>query len=331
MHFLRPYWLLALIPLGFLVFHLIHRKIKTSPWNDVCDAHLLPYLLIDTHHKKQLWTLGLMSLGWLLSVLALAGPTWSRLPQPLYRASTARVVVLDLSTTMYATDVKPNRLSRAKYKLLDILNHSDEGQTGLVVYSDEPFVVSPLTEDAKTITTMVSELEPNILPVQGHRIAPALAQAAALLKQVGVHHGDIILITGSSADTESMKLASKLRAENIHTSVLGIGSQQGAPVAKQGGGFVKDSKGNIMIAKLDSVSLTKLATAGGGRYITYTHNDRDINLLLNTSTQTEFNKKTKAIKEKTQLWKDEGVWLVIFLLPIAVMVFRRGWFKAILK
>ena len=115
LHFLRPQWLLALAPLALLMWRLWRTTGAHTPWAALCDARLLRHLLVDGEGGVRRSPLVLLASAWLLAVLALAGPTWSRWPAPVYRAQAARALVLDLSRSMDATDVQPSRLSAARY------------------------------------------------------------------------------------------------------------------------------------------------------------------------------------------------------------------------
>ena len=121
-HFLRPLWLLAAAPLAFLLWRMSRGDGSSDIWDEVCDLHLLPYLLVGSTLQRR-WWLRIVGLAWLLCVIALAGPTWSQLEQPIYKGRTARVIVLDLSLSMDADDLKPSRLTRARFK---VLGHSRE-------------------------------------------------------------------------------------------------------------------------------------------------------------------------------------------------------------
>jgi Ca-activated chloride channel family protein len=185
-HFLRPEWLWGLLPLvGILVF-LAKRGANAHVWESVCDAHLLPHVLVGTTGAKSRSPIILLGLGWTLALVALAGPVWSQLPQPVFRAESALVIVLDVSRSMDAQDVAPTRLTRAKHKILDILQARQEGQTALVIFAGESFVVSPLTDDSRTMKTLVQTLETNLMPVQGSRPALALKMGNELLEQAGI-------------------------------------------------------------------------------------------------------------------------------------------------
>jgi Ca-activated chloride channel family protein len=196
-HFLRPYWLIALIPLAIIIMLLWKQARIGSYWRQVVEQHLLTDLLVGTAKRRQIWPFALLALAWLIAIFALAGPTWSKRPQPVYQQQNAKVIVFDLSTSMLTQDIQPTRLKRAKYKVRDILNQYSQGQTGMVVFSRAAFVGLPLTTDTHTIATLVPQLRPQIMPVQGSRIAAGLGKAKQLLQQARMRSGHIILITDS--------------------------------------------------------------------------------------------------------------------------------------
>ena len=119
-HFLRPAWLLALVPLAWLIWYGLHRKHRSRSWQSVVDAQLLPHLLKGRETFKSKSLLVLLSICGVLSILALAGPAWERLPRPAFNQQSALVIALDLSRSMDAGDVKPSRLARARHKVADI-------------------------------------------------------------------------------------------------------------------------------------------------------------------------------------------------------------------
>ncbi|MBB72020.1 MAG: hypothetical protein CMF50_06440 [Legionellales bacterium] len=328
-HFLRPWWLLLLIPLLWAIIALWRRHTSQSNWQDVCDPHLLTHLLSHQTGHRHRWPVVLLAIAWLLTVLALAGPTWSHLPQAMFQSQQARVVVFDLTANMAAQDLKPNRLTRARYKLLDLLKHSDEGQTGLVVFSGEPHVVSPLTQDTNTIAAMVPSLNPNIMPVYGENMAAGLTMAGDLLRQANMPQGDILLITATKPDDKALAAAKKLADEGYHTSVLGIGTSKGTPISLSDGQYLKDKSGAIVISKLDSASLKELARVGVGSYIPFSNGNQDVQQLLNSQQAHELRMQAAKVEQTTSAWHDRGRWLLWLVLPLALLCFRRGWLREI--
>lgn len=324
LHFVRPWWFLLLIPLSYLWFRLHRRCYRSNQWEKACDPHLLPHLLV--HHKgsQGVTILALVGVAWLLAVLSLAGPVWKQLPQPIYAKESNRVIVFDLSPDMLANDIPPSRLVRARYKLIDLLKESQEGQTALLVYSGEPYVVSPLTNDNNTIVAMVPDLSPSIVPVAGSNLGASLSMAGKLLMQTGASKGQVIVITGGEADEKAIIEAKKLQAQGYTVSVLGVGTTTNTPLRGENGQFLQDKNGSIIFSKLDISSLEKLANAGHGQYVSFSNDNSDLTTLL-TSMPDAGEAKKKQEKITTTLWQDEGQWLIFLLLPLCFFAFRRGW------
>jgi Ca-activated chloride channel family protein len=327
-HFLQPLWLLALIPLGLLAWGVATQGSSDSAWRKVCDTHLLRYLLLEGAKAGERLAIWLLSIGWLVAVLALANPAWERRPQPVFQAKDAQVIVLDLSLSMSAPDLEPSRLARARFKVTDILRRSEDGQIGLVVFAGDAFVVSPLTEDADTIEALLNALDPSLMPVQGSRADLGLRQAGELLRQAGLPRGQIVLLADGADGERAAQAAEELHAQGYVVSVLGVGTQQGAPVPDGRGGFVRDASGRVVVPKLESVRLREVAAAGGGRYADIRSNDADLDAL-----RIDWGPRLESEAERTDLqteaWEERGPWLVLLLLPVAALAFRRGWLLAL--
>ncbi len=322
-HFLRPVWLWALLPLG-LLWYLLHRsRADAGAWKNACDAHLLPYLLVvhsSTARRLPLWLLGL---GWLVAVLALAGPTGSRQTQPVLQSLRARVIVLSLSPSMLAPDVKPSRLVRARFKIADILHRNQEGQTGLVVFGGAAFVVAPLTQDTDTIAATLPVLEPALLPAQGNRVELGLDKAVELLQQAGFQRGEILLLADAGNGPTALEAAHKLRAQGFRLDLLAVGSEQGAPIPLANGGFLRDAAGNLIVPRLEAAALRDLAQAGGGNYAVLSADNSDLEQVL--AEPAPWDRQFQHSDRETAQWREEGPWLLLLLLPLAALAFRRGW------
>ena len=329
LHFLRPYWLLTLLPLAWLVWRYWHRQQGGGAWQSVCDPHLLPHLLVATSTRTNRTPIWLLGIAGLLTVIALAGPVWEQLPQPVYHNNAATVVLLNLSETMNASDVKPTRLERAKLKLLDFLRRQREGQTALIAFAGEAYVVSPLTDDAATIESLVTSLESNTMPVAGDNLSEALNKADALLDQDGVFQGGrVLLISDNAGDNNALQRAAALQRKGRVLSVLAVGTQQGAPITAAGGGFVKNSNGAILIPILNRPALEQLAATGHGRMVTLTSTDDDLNNLW-PSAQASLINSRQGSKHAANVWREEGPWLLLLVLPLLALVWRQGWLTVI--
>lgn len=330
-HFLRPFWLWLLLPLAILIWRLLRANGSANAWRELVDPHLLPRLLVEAGGGLRRLPIVLLSIGWLALVLALAGPTWERLPQPTYRAEQFRILALDISASMNATDLSPSRLAQARFKVMDLLRQTTDGQTALLAYGAEPYVVSPLTGDTDTIAAQVSELSTDLQPVQGaKRTDLALEQAGDLLTQAGAQYGEIILITdGLENPATAIAMANKLHGWGFKVSVLAMSTPNGAPVPLAEGGFLKDQQGAILMPKLDADTLRNLARAGGGRYVQATPGVQDVEALMPVAgaTMTQDAQRQETLAEQ---WQEAGPWLLLVLLPLAALGFRRGWLSPLI-
>lgn len=323
-HFLRPYFLLLFVVL-LLVLWLAHKKNRqNNSWLKICDPSLVSHLLVGKESRASITPLVLLFITGSILILALAGPAWQKLPQPVFKNEDARVYVLDLSRSMDATDVAPSRVVRAKLKLIDFLKSHKEGQLGLIAFAAEPYVVSPLTDDANTIISMVPSLSTDIMPVQGSSPDKAILRAAQLLKQSGNPRGDIVLITDGINKDAAINAAQQSAAQSYQLHVVGVGTVDGAPIPVGQGGFLKDKNGAIVIPKLEINELRELALAGSGQYVTLAVDDSDVKRLSKSRLEEVLDKESETFRE-LDLWRDEGHWLVLLALPFAVLGFRRGW------
>ena len=322
--FLRPQWFLALLPLALVLWLLFFRKQGSRGWEAVCDERLLPHILIRKPGRARRASLALTTLGGMLAVAALAGPAWEKLPQPVFTARDALVIALDLTRSMDAGDVSPSRLERARFKIRDLLEKRSEGQTALLAYAGEAFVVTPLTDDVETIKSQLNALEPDIMPALGNRPDKAVHLSMNLLRQAGMRQGHLLLLT-DEADVEAAgESVGSLRNEGYRLSILGVGTSHGVPVPLSDGGFLKGPNGEIVIPVLDEKPLRQLAALGGGRYVRLTKDDSDVEVLTNYFSGPSYGDEQLATELEADVWREQGPWLVLCLLPMAALLFRRG-------
>lgn len=330
-HFLRPEWLWLMPVITILLFFIVKNFRPQNHWDKVCDTALLHYQLTQEQQKntgKWQWLSSFSFLLLLFSIviIALAGPSWEKKEQPVFQQDDALVIILDLSLSMNAADIKPSRLERAKLKLIDILKQRKEGQTALIAFAGDAHTVSPLTIDNKTIISLLPALEISIMPLPGSHITDALLTAKELLINAGFMQGDILLITdgldSSHQDTITQQVK-QLRQQGYQLSIIGIGSHSGSPIPiPNSGGFIKDSRGQIILSKLNSEALKTLANKGGGRYHKLSLDDSDFQALLNKKLIN--NQNTIEQENQIQQWVDAGAYVTLFILPLVLLIFRRG-------
>ncbi len=328
-HLIRPEWLwaaLPVLPAGWLLWK---RMRSGKAWSSVISQELLPHLLGDSQQRKvSHWPLWALLLSWLVAVLALAGPSWERLPQPVERKEDALVVLFDLSVSMATADMTPSRLVRSRQKLLDLLEQKTEGTTGLVAYAGDAHVVSPLTDDLRTIANLLPALTPDIMPVKGSRPGLAVEHAVRLLRDSGLENGQILLLTDGIHPGDSDEIARALSGTAFRLSVLGVGTEDGGPIPT-GNGFLRDADGNIIIASLDRGPLQRLTSRFGGSYSDLELGDADILRILSTDLWDE-DASEQLVGRSVDTWEDMGYWLALLLVPAALGAFRRGWLLCLL-
>lgn len=318
LHFLRPEWLWLLLALPPLAWWLRRDAARTGPWPREVDAHLLPHLLAPVRGLRGGGRAWLVSPLLALAIVALAGPSWSRVQQPLWQSRAPLVLALDLSGAMLAGDLPPSRLARARAKLDTLLEQRRDGEVGLLVFHQDAYVVAPLTDDAANVALFLDALSPDIMPealeaTAPSDAAPAIGQAMALLRQAGFSHGDILLLT-DHAGGDAIAAATRAAAAGYRVSALGLGTAQGASW--------RHPRGDILQARLDAGSLQALARAGNGRYAPLAADASDLAELgvlapRNADLSTGGGSGVLA-------WQDQGYWLLLPLLLMAPLGFRRG-------
>ena len=325
-HFLRPEWFIALAPLMLLVFLIRKTTAKQSGWQSVIPSHLYQYMVIgktEMGAKPPMWMLAFV---WIISVIALAGPTWERLPQPVYQLKMGHVIVIDMSLSMRATDMTPDRLTRAKYKAIDLVNAIGEGEMGLVAYAGDAFVISPLTEDAGNITTLIPSLSPEIMPVPGSDPLLGIESASELLTNAGYNSGMIYWITDGIELEQQQELQEYVASIPFTVNALTVGTSEGAPIRQQSGELLKDFTGSIVIPKLNEGAVKGVVKTSGGRFESFTSNDTDIDALASVSLLDKSDSEENEEESNLQgdQWKEVGPYLLVILLPFAAFAFKRG-------
>ena len=324
LHFLRPQWLWALIPAA-VIYGLIrsvkHRQNQaTNMINDV----LYNYLTqggSQTQSTQRLWPL---LLGAVLAIVAMAGPTTQKIPKPVYDIAQAKVIVMDMSLSMRATDIAPDRLSRMSYKAIDLINANNGGEIGLIAYAGDAFVISPITTDGTNLNALIPGLRPEIMPEFGSEPELALEKAALMLEQAGYLNGDIIWFTDGVDYDQMPGLTSLLQSMPHRVSILSVGTPDGAPIKLTNGQLLKDSSGAIVIPRLDNASLQTLAGITNGAFTPITADEQDIKIIMQVA-DTLLADATKLNTLQGDDWYELGPYLLLPVIFIVLLYSRKHW------
>ena len=319
--FIRPAILWLLIP-ALALFFIAFIKHKKQSADNLIAPHLAPFIMNESNTKasQPLW---LVAVFCCLAIIFSAGPSFEEKQVPVFQSKSARVIVMDMSYSMYSTDIAPNRLMQSRFKALDMIELFKEGDTALVAYAGSAFTISPLTNDATTLTNLIPSLSPDIMPDKGSNVLAGLDMAKELLTQAGYIDGDIILVTDGIDQEEQSDITSFTSNSSYRLNIYGVGTEQGAPIKLPEGGFLKDSYGQIVIPTINISRLKSLATRSGGKFALYQPSSSDIATFA-PSANSEL---LKDEKQSHALWRiDAGIYGLLILLPLGLYLFRSAAF-----
>ena len=319
-HFENALWLwgIAAIPAVLLLYALFYKGSGYAQTLErFADKHLLPHLLKNRRGEAKSLSkpLLLWSLAWLCGMLAMAGPRWNYTEVQAFKPEKDLVIVLDLSTTMSAQDVKPSRVIQARERIEDLLNASHGITVGLVAYAAVPHMIAPLTDDTQTIRNLLPAIDTSLVTLQGDRLKPALEMASRMLDAEPGNSKSILVISDGNFDEEA-GLAKAAGGANIYT--MGVGTAEGAPIAADNGGWVKDSDDKMLIAKLRTDKLQALGTYVGS-------GDTDAGIKTVVARINGALAGQQNAQKNIRIWQ-ERFYIPAFLLALLLLpLFRKGY------
>ncbi|NCA69181.1 MAG: VWA domain-containing protein [Sphingobacteriia bacterium] len=329
-HFEQPLWflgLLALIPVAWWLKRTADRAAQ-GPLHRYADPHLLPHLTgtRDLRTSERWGRYLRWSLLWALLLTAMAGPRWDATDVRLFHPGNHLLILLDISRSMQASDVNPNRLGRARHEISDLIRKNREVRLGLILFATVPHVVSPITEDTRTILNALPALSGELASpnLQGSRLREALTRAEALLSGLPEEGArSILLISDGDLDEPGLtELVEPLAAAGIRVHVLGIGTPEGALVPAPGGGALRGPDGEPVRTALNEPLLESLAATGGGIYRRADFRDSDTDAILRAVAVSRL--PPQARDERTRIWNER------FWIPVLVLMLALAWqFRAL--
>ena len=298
--FLRPSFL-WLLPLAFFFYFFKQKSVLlSSSWEKVCDQPLLKYLLSSPQNFHKKWRLLLLLLGLVSAIIGAAGPSFEKKELPSLSKENPILFVLNLSSDINRTDIRPSRLARAKIEIKDILLEGSFDPSGLIVYTDEPFLISPLSSDPNLIINLLNAIQTNIMPVGGNRLDRAIDFASERLSLSGYIKGNIVVLTN----------ALQLHAQDAFAAAQKA-AQKGFAVSVYEASVGKDS------------NLVELAQKGNGFYLNSQRIDNNafIHFLEKTSSGELSESQNKLLTEQ-----DNGWWFVLFSALCFLLILPKGVF-----
>ncbi len=315
MRIAHPYWalllLLAPILIGILTWH---RYRQRKIWEKFADWDMRPRLLPLANAFRPTLKLILKALAFLLIVISLMEPQWGQREEEVKMRGINVMLLVDVSHSMLAQDLQPNRLELEKRKVRDLIRLLKGDRVGLVAFAGRSFLLSPLTVDYGTLDRYVDELGPETIPVPGTDLAGALHLALKSFPP-GEDGKAILIFTDGEDHSEKMKdLITELKAKGTPVFILGIGTPQGAPVPEPAGGFKSDDSGQTVISQLGEEYLKELALKTNGAYVRAISSDDDLKELY-------LNGIRKAVNPEELSVSHRKVWESRFYWPLGAAVF----------
>ena len=332
-HLAYPVWLwgLLFIPLMWVAYFLFyHVQQSSKQLESFIDSHLLPYLLVNAEKKNFSWvkTLLAWSFVWCCLILALGGPRWNYREIEMASKDQALVILLDLSESMNATDIKPSRLIRAKQKIEDLLKVSKGIKIGLIAFAADPHMISPITDDRETIRHVLPSLDTDLVYVQGSRLSPALKMAAVMLEaEPGQNKALVVMSDGGFEDKSAIGEVKQLADKGVVIHAIGMGTEQGAVLRDHQGNTIKKN-GAPILSKLSREPMEEISRMGGGYYIEQNYSHKKDSVILDA-----LQKKGEALEigKKSKFWDEGFFWFLLPALPIILWWFRKkGQFVAMI-
>ena len=297
----NPYFLslLWIVP-ALLIFYLWAFRKKRALVEQFVSAELKERLLGGISYGKQKLKVVLILMGCLFAIFSLLQPKWGFQWEEVKRKGVDIMLALDVSKSMLAQDVSPNRLERAKRKIIDFLQIVQGDRVGLIAFAGTPFLQCPLTLDHGAVQIFLDSVGTDLIPVPGTAIGEAIELAIKSFGQSDRSSRALILITdGEDTVGKPLEAAKKANEAGIKIYTIGIGKDGGTPIPNlEGGGFKKDRSGNVVMTKLDEQSLQKVALETGGSYVRSVSGDLDLEKIYEDIQKSTEEKELKSGRQK---------------------------------
>lgn len=317
-YFAHPSYLILIFFVLFLYIIKKENKVEQNQLANFIDAKLLQHLVSDKKGKRLPSWVGILLVSFL--IIGIAGISWEKKVEKKFITPMQTIIMLDQSLSMYATDIKPNRLTRVKQKVQDLLASIKEGNIALTAYAGDAFVISPFSQDKTTLKHFLLALDPRIMPLYGSDAIQAFDTSLSLISDPS-QYTNLILFTDEIRAEEFDNIKNQLSNYNIKLSIIGVGTREGGNVVLPDGNILRTNQGQV-IPKLPVKALNQLARELGADYYSSDLLPSDIETILSSP----LNSQKDAVEAKSQSldWVDKGHWFALPFLFWLLYQFRAG-------
>lgn len=277
-------WGLLITPLLIVIFW-ISRRLRTTALRKFGNPDILEELMPDLSRTRPVVKFVLLNVALIAIIFSLAGPQFGSKLQEIKRQGVEIVIALDVSNSMMAEDIQPNRLERAKQAISKLVERLTNDKIGLIVFAGDAYTQVPITMDYVSAKMFLSTITCDIVPKQGTAIGSAINLGMKSFSPDNESSKVMIIITdGENHEGDAIALAKQAREKGITLHTIGLGLPDGAPIPVYSGSgarsYLKDQDGNTVISKLNESMLNQVSTAGGGMYIRSTNTRLGLNALF---------------------------------------------------
>lgn len=323
--FENPHFLYALLALPLmLLFFLLVRQIKKNALKRFGENQLMLRLLPFLSWKRQSFKFILFSMAWMLLVIAAANPQLGSKLAKVQHKGIDLMICLDVSNSMLAQDITPNRLENAKLAISKLIDNLEGDRIGIVIFAGQAYLQLPITNDYAAAKLFLLTIRPELVPKQGTAIAQALMFAESSFLKDKTNKAVIVITDGEDHEGSAIEQAKSLAEKNIRVFTVGIGSPEGSPIPDgNGNSYKRDFEGNVVVTKLNETILQQIASAGSGIYIRSKSTQASLKKVLeetNKIEKTEFDTKLYSDFENRFHY---FVWAAFLLLVLEVMLSER--------
>ncbi|BDD11618.1 membrane protein (plasmid) [Fulvitalea axinellae] len=320
-HFLRPQFLWLIIPLLLIYILSVWSVRDQVKWRKHIAQHLQPFMIKRGSETLKIWILTISLFGMIFGIVSVSGPTWGKIKIPGQIVETPVVIALDLSQSMMATDIQPNRLERAKFKILDLIEENPQARMSLVAFAGSAHTVVPLTKDYNIIKSFMDGLNPSMMPIPGTDMATALNMADTVT-QYSKAPSTLIVFSDDFSEDDFEALQEYAKADK-KLEIIPLNTPQGAEVPNFGGkGTMKDKNGDPVHSAQDPVTLQRLASVEN---ITVNQMTLDRSDMAAIAKRVRAGLKFQEVKDQEKdEWDDKGFWFMIPFLIAILFLSRKG-------
>jgi len=306
---------------ALIVFYWFVFKKKSALLSWFANSELLQKLIATTNRKMQILKATLLLVVIFYFIVGWARPQLGTKLETVKRQGVDIMIALDVSLSMLAEDIAPNRLEKAKHEIENLINKLEGDRVGLIAFAGVPFIQCPLTLDYGAAKIFLDVMEPDLIPDAGTAIGSAIQTAIKAFEQTERKHKVLVLITdGEEHEGEPLKAAEEAEKQGIVIYTVGIGSPEGVPIPitddrSAGRSFKKDREGKVVMTKLDEITLEKIALQTSGKYFRASSSEVELDKIYEDISKME--KKELASKKFSQ-YEDRFQYILVFALFLLI-------------